>query len=180
MRRYSGIEIGSLLVPLVVAAPLVAIDRVTKNVVVQAIGPDAARHRIDIIGNWAALEYAENRGAAFGLFGAQAWLLPLVATAIVAAIAVAFIRQPRPPLAIGVAAGLAIGGAIGNLIDRVRLGHVVDFIAVGSGSGNATVTTCPGVILNFGLRAKPSTNTAPSAIKSWTKVRLRSGKQFAT
>ncbi|HEX5500357.1 MAG TPA: signal peptidase II, partial [Thermomicrobiales bacterium] len=102
-----------------------------KNVVVQAIGPDAARHRIDIIGNWAALEYAENRGAAFGLFGAQSWLLPLVATAIVAAIAVAYIRQPRPPLAIGVAAGLAIGGAIGNLIDRVRLGHVVDFIAVG-------------------------------------------------
>ncbi|HEU0114512.1 MAG TPA: signal peptidase II [Thermomicrobiales bacterium] len=131
MRRFSGREFGARLAPLAIAAPLVAIDRVSKDAVVHAIGPAAERHRIDLLGRWLALAYAENRGVAFGLFGGLSWFLPLVAVAIVLAIGIAYARQRRPPLALTVAAGLATGGAIGNLIDRVRLGYVIDFIAVG-------------------------------------------------
>lgn len=131
MQHLAGMEINSRLAPLAVAAPVVAIDRLTKDAVVRAIGPDAAQHRVDLLGQWVALEYAENRGAAFGLFGALSPLLPLVAIAIVLAIGVAYVRQRRPPLALTVVVGLAVGGAIGNLIDRVRLGFVIDFIAVG-------------------------------------------------
>jgi signal peptidase II len=124
-------EIGSRLAPLAIAAPLVAIDRVTKDAIVRAIGPDAGQHRIDLLGQWVSLEYAENRGVAFGLFGGQSPLLPLVAIAIVLVIGFAYARQRWPPLPLTIAVGLAIGGAVGNLIDRIRLGHVIDFIAVG-------------------------------------------------
>ena len=131
MRRTFGPDNGARLLPLMVAVPIVAMDRATKDAVVRAIGPDADQHRIDLLGRWIGLEYAENRGAAFGLFGAQSPILPLVAVAIVLAIGIAYARQRRPSVVLGLVVGLAIGGAIGNLIDRVRLGYVVDFIAVG-------------------------------------------------
>jgi signal peptidase II len=131
MERASASDIGRRLLPLAVAAPVVALDRITKDAVVGAIGPGAVDHRIELLGRGLALEYAENRGAAFGLFGAQSPLLPLAAIAIVLAIGLAYLRLPRPPLIVALAAGLALGGAIGNLIDRLRFGHVVDFIAVG-------------------------------------------------
>ena len=131
MRRSFGVDIGPRVAPLAVAVPIVALDRATKDAVVRAIGPDAAQHRIDLLGRWIGLEYAENRGVAFGLFGAQSPILPLIAVAIVLAIGIAYARQRRASFALGLVAGLAIGGAIGNLIDRVRLGYVIDFIAVG-------------------------------------------------
>jgi signal peptidase II len=131
MRRSFGANIGARMLPLAVAIPVVALDRTTKDAVVRAIGPDAAQHRIDLLGRWIGLEYAENRGAAFGLFGAQSPILPLVAIAIVLTIGAAYGRQRRPSLTLGLAVGLAVGGAIGNLIDRVRLGYVIDFIAIG-------------------------------------------------
>ncbi len=131
MRRSLGSNMGARVLPLAVVVPVVALDRVTKDAVVTAIGPDAPQHRIDLLGRWIGLEYAENRGAAFGLFGAQSPILPLIAMAIVLAIGIAYARQRRPSIVLGLVVGLAIGGAIGNLIDRVRLGHVVDFIAVG-------------------------------------------------
>jgi signal peptidase II len=117
--------------PLAVAAVIVALDRLTKDAIVQAIGPAASIHRIDLLGHWVALDYAENRGVAFGLFGGLSAILPVVAIAILLAIGLAYVRQTQPPLLLGLAVGLAVGGAVGNLIDRVRLGHVIDFIAIG-------------------------------------------------
>jgi signal peptidase II len=131
MAISSGSDFGRRFLPLAVAAPVIALDRIAKDAVVGAIGPGAPNHRIDLIGRWVALEYAENRGAAFGLFGAQSPLLPLAAVVIVLAVGVAYARVRQPPLALTLAAGLVLGGAVGNLIDRFRLGHVVDFIAVG-------------------------------------------------
>ncbi|HEX7006354.1 MAG TPA: signal peptidase II [Alphaproteobacteria bacterium] len=71
-----------------------------------------------------------NRGVSFGMFGGQdgvgAWLLSLVAIAIVVGLVFWLRRADRTSLA--VALGLVIGGAIGNVIDRVRLGAVADFL----------------------------------------------------
>ena len=85
-----------------------------------------------MVDGWLALEYTENRGAAFGLLSG---LVPILAASIDSpywrACSCYYLRQARPALWQTVAIGVIAGGALGNLLDRVRLGHVVDFLSVG-------------------------------------------------
>ena len=75
--------------------------------------------------------HAENTGSAFGIL--QGYNTPLIAVSFVGIIVLAFIyqSQPRPTNLLRLSLGLQIGGAIGNLLDRFRLGAVTDFIDVG-------------------------------------------------
>jgi signal peptidase II len=114
------------------AALVAGLDQVTKAAVVAALGPAQPDSRLDLLGPWVAIEYAENRGAAFGMLSGLAPLLALMSLAILASLLVQYWRQPRTPLWQTLALGAIVGGAAGNLLDRVRLGYVVDFIAVGA------------------------------------------------
>lgn len=78
-----------------------------------------------------AIEYAENRGAAFGLLSGLGPVLILGSIIILALLLWQYRRQANPELWQTLALGGIVGGAAGNLFDRVRLGYVVDFIAVG-------------------------------------------------
>lgn len=118
------------LVPLV-AATVVVVDQAAKAVAVDRLGPDSDRHRVDLVGTWLAVEYAENRGVAFGLLRSLGGWVPVLAAAVLLAIIAVHARQPTQSPVVSVAIGLAVGGAVGNLVDRLRLGHVVDFVAVG-------------------------------------------------
>ncbi len=73
-----------------------------------------------------------NRGVSFGLLDSNsplaAWLLVLVALAIIGALAVWLYRAPRPLVV--AALGMIIGGAAGNVADRVRFGEVFDFLDI--------------------------------------------------
>lgn len=71
-----------------------------------------------------------NRGVSFGMFGsgADAGRWALVALALVIAMALAIWLWRTGPRLLGAALGLIIGGAIGNVIDRARIGAVVDFL----------------------------------------------------
>jgi signal peptidase II len=113
------------------SALIVALDRVTKSAVVTSLGADRPRSRLDIVDGWVALEYAENRGAAFGLFSGLAPVLAIASVVVLAVIVYSYWQEVQPPLGKTVAIGLILGGAIGNLIDRIWLGYVVDFIAIG-------------------------------------------------
>jgi signal peptidase II len=77
---------------------------------------------------------AHNYGAAFSFLsnagGWQRWLFTLLATGVSAVLLVWLLRLPRREWLTGLSLGLIIGGAIGNLIDRIQLGYVVDFIDV--------------------------------------------------
>lgn len=115
-----------------VAALVVAADQAAKAVVVTAIGPGQAMKRIDLAGQWLAIEYAENRGVAFGLMAGLGPLLLPIASVVLFGLVIHYAREASPPVWHSLALGLVCGGAVGNLIDRVRLGYVVDFIAVGS------------------------------------------------
>jgi signal peptidase II len=106
-------------------------DQLTKGVLASTIGSGQLESRIEIVDGWIALEYTENRGAAFGLFSGLAPILAAISVAIVAGLLWHYIRQARPPLWQTVATGAVAGGALGNLLDRVRLGHVIDFVSVG-------------------------------------------------
>ncbi len=109
---------------------MIVLDQATKAWVVRALGPDQSSHRRDLLGSWLSFEYVQNRGAAFGLFsGGGELVLALVAVGF-AALAIALRQVSRPSNWFLVGAGLVGGGAIGNAIDRIRLGHVIDFVAV--------------------------------------------------
>nr|WP_246023153.1 signal peptidase II [Nocardia yunnanensis] len=117
---------------LIIAAVLLGLDLLTKTIVVATMTPGKP---IYLIGDWARLTLYRNSGAAFSMATGMTWLLTLIA----AAVAIGVIRIGRTlrslPWAIGL--GMVLGGALGNLIDRLfrapgpLQGHVVDFVAVG-------------------------------------------------
>ena len=117
--------------PATLALAVALLDQLAKAAVVAWLGPAQPRHRAELIDAVLAFEYVENTGAAFGSFRGQSSLLAAVALAIVAGLVVYYRRVTRPTPLLAASLGLLAGGALGNLIDRLRLGHVVDFVAVG-------------------------------------------------
>lgn len=111
---------------------VVLLDQLTKILVDRTLELHESRSVIDGL---MSLTYVRNRGAAFGLLADaglpyQSALFTLVSLAALAAIGLyAWHLPPAHRLAQG-ALALVMGGAIGNLIDRARLGHVIDFVDV--------------------------------------------------
>ena len=75
--------------------------------------------------------HAWNTGTAFSLFQGQGDILTWVSLAAVGVLGWIYKSIDNPPWVLRIAFGLQLGGAIGNVIDRFRLGHVTDFINVG-------------------------------------------------
>ncbi|MEE8339295.1 MAG: signal peptidase II [Xanthomonadales bacterium] len=84
--------------------------------------------------SWLNMTLAHNYGAAFSFLnnagGWQRWFFVVLASLVSLVLLVWLLRLPRHEWRTGLSLGLIIGGAIGNLIDRVQLGYVVDFIDV--------------------------------------------------
>lgn len=72
------------------------------------------------------LTYAENKGAGFSILSGQRWFLIAVTSAVLIAIIIALIRHAIPKGLASWGAYCVISGAVGNLIDRIRQGYVVD------------------------------------------------------
>lgn len=89
---------------------------------------------VQVLGELVRLVHGQNRGGIFGLFGDSATLLALASTVVIALIVVYMTREgTRSHWLLSVALGLLVGGAVGNLIDRLRLGYVIDWIDMGIG-----------------------------------------------
>jgi signal peptidase II len=124
---------------LVVIVPIVVIlDQITKLLAVSALKPITMELRpedrfISVIDGFFRLKYAENTGAAWSIFRdlSSSFRVPffIVITLVAIGFIVWFFRrlEPRQRL-MGSAISLVLGGAVGNLIDRIRLTYVVDFI----------------------------------------------------
>ncbi|MBR5445472.1 MAG: signal peptidase II [Clostridia bacterium] len=76
------------------------------------------------------LTYLENRGAAFGMLANHRWVFMILSTVSIVLLLVWIFRDAPKSWWIRTAAAMIIGGGIGNMIDRVALGYVVDFIDV--------------------------------------------------
>ena len=113
------------------AAVVTALDQAVKwYVVTQLMQPPQV---IELTG-WLNLVMAWNHGISFGLFsgGAVPYLLIAVALAVIGLLVAWIWRDPRMSAALWL--GLVIGGAVGNVVDRLRLGAVADFIDVHAGT----------------------------------------------
>jgi signal peptidase II len=108
---------------LAITMVVVALDQLTKAVVVRALAEGDSRPVIDDI---LRLSHVRNSGAAFSLFPGLPGLFVLAGIAGVVFFAVLLAR--RPGALIGSAAALVAGGALGNLVDRLTRGRVVDFV----------------------------------------------------
>jgi signal peptidase II len=80
----------------------------------------------------ARIVHWKNRGAAFGIFQNFGDVFAVLAVVVTLAIIYYFPRVPREDWPLRLAMGLQLGGALGNLIDRLTVGWVTDFISVGS------------------------------------------------
>ena len=109
-----------------VAAAAVFADQLTKALVV---GELALGERVDVVGPL-TIHHVRNTGIAFGLFSGWAGLVTLVGAAAVLWMVWYFARAGARHPILPAALGLLIGGSAGNLVDRVRLGHVTDFLDV--------------------------------------------------
>ena len=105
-------------------------DQASKYAIVHGMGL-AQRHSIDVLPPLLTFRYGENRGINFGLFNAdgdaQRWILIGFSALVVIGVAIWVIRSQATRL-IQFSAGLLIGGALGNVVDRVLYGYVLDFL----------------------------------------------------
>jgi signal peptidase II len=109
------------------AATLVAADQLTKAIILARFAPG---ERLEVTGFF-NLVLAFNKGAAFSLLAqAPGWQTPVLVAIALAAAAIlsALIVRNLHKRLLCTGLALVLGGALGNLVDRLRLGHVVDFI----------------------------------------------------
>ncbi len=111
------------------ASIVVVADQLAKAWLVSILAPG---ERLRVVGDLVRLVNSQNSGALFGLFKDQALLFGIVSIGVVGLIVWYHGSSGRNPL-LSVALGLLLGGALGNMIDRLRLGYVVDFVDAGVG-----------------------------------------------
>ena len=117
-----------------IATVIVALDQWTKELVranIPAGGtwlPDA----LEWLSPYARIVHWYNTGAAFGMFKDASMILTVLAFIVIAAIIYYYPQVDQSDWSLRIAMSMQLGGAIGNLTDRLRIGHVTDFISVGN------------------------------------------------
>ncbi|WP_041582388.1 signal peptidase II [Salisediminibacterium selenitireducens] len=111
----------------VIAVAVIAIDQLTKYIVVIQMEQGQS---IELISGFLYLTSHRNAGAAFGILQGQMWLFYIATVIVVGVIVYMIITQAKESRFFGISLGLVLGGAIGNFIDRLLEGEVVDFIDV--------------------------------------------------
>lgn len=137
-----------------VSVAIIALDQWTKKLILDNLHPYT--DHITVIENWFRIVHYRNTGAAFGMgAGSGGSLIPnlltLLAIGVFGFIIVYIFRSKPEDRLLQLGLHLVAGGAVGNLIDRFRLGSVVDFLEVF-------------VVLDSGRKAWPAFNVADSAI----------------
>jgi signal peptidase II len=112
------------------AAAILATDQLTKAWLTSFLAPGES---VQLVDDLLRLIHGQNAGGLFGLFQGQALPFALVSLVVVGLIVGYHARSGRSAY-LTITLGLLLGGALGNLFDRLRLGYVVDFVDAGIGS----------------------------------------------
>lgn len=120
------------LVLALISGTIIALDQYTKALVRQNIPLGEVWMPIAWLQPYARIVHWYNTGVAFGMFQGQGAFFTILALVVAAAIIYYYPRVPASDWTLKLAMGLQLGGALGNLIDRITEGHVTDFISVGT------------------------------------------------
>jgi len=112
------------------AALVFVADQLTKAWLVSFLAPG---QRVEVVGDYVRLVHSQNSGALFGLFRDQAIVFAVISVGVVGGI-IWFHHSSGRNTLLSLALGLLLGGALGNMADRFRIGYVVDFVDIGIGS----------------------------------------------
>lgn len=112
-----------------IAGVVLVLDQLTKALLTSYLAPG---QRVDVVGDLVRLVHSQNAGGLFGIFQGQALPFALVSSVVVAFIVGYHATSGRSQY-LSITLGLLLGGAVGNLTDRIRLGYVVDFVDAGIG-----------------------------------------------
>lgn len=127
----------------ILSGVIALVDQIVKLIIVNNV----ANQSVTVIDNFFQLSYVENTGAAWGIFSGTRWFLIIISILAIFAIIKYFILDINVTKMEFVGYALVLGGIIGNLIDRIIYGYVIDYAA-----------------FNFGTYQFPVFNIADSAI----------------
>jgi len=108
-----------------IALAVLAIDRLTKYIIYKSL---SCGQSVKVLPDIFHLTLVLNKGVAFGLFREQKTFFLLVAFLAIPFIIYYVFKNHHKVIGLPLASGLILGGAVGNLIDRIRFGYVIDFL----------------------------------------------------
>jgi signal peptidase II len=123
---------GRVVLVAVVAVVVFVLDRITKSAVDASVPLGSS---VEVVGQWIRISHVTNTGAAFGLLPGGTTLLSILSVGAVLAIVFYYRRLAADSRLIAATLGMQLGGAFGNLVDRIGQGFVVDFVDVGIPGG---------------------------------------------
>ena len=137
---------------LLCALAIIVVDQISKQLILEVFLSSNAPFNINITG-FLDLVLVWNKGVSFGMFASdnpyQSWLLAGLTTLIVNGLTAWLWRASH--LLLGVALGFIIRGAIGNIIDRIRFGAVVDFVYFHIGNFSWPAFNVADITISFGV-----------------------------
>jgi signal peptidase II len=107
------------------------VDQIMKRWIVANFAVDSPHQ---VIGDWLRIDFIHNNGGLFGLFQGQALIFAAVTIAVASVLAFLEFGSGWRNWLVTITLGLLLGGAIGNFIDRISYGYVIDFADIGIGS----------------------------------------------
>ena len=116
-----------MLIELGVIAVILLADLLTKKYIVEYLFTQSGRSHV-LIKGFINLVYTENTGAGFGMFSGNTVALTVITTIVIAAVLVFLVLAQKENMWLRVSLLFVVGGGIGNLVDRIALGYVRDFI----------------------------------------------------
>ncbi len=132
------LALNKWLLLVLIVAPVLALDQITKSLVVTRLNFGESVALIPGLYPFFRITYSRNTGSAFGLLPQAGDLFLLTAVVVVAVMVIFYPRVAQTARLTQTALALVCGGALGNALDRLQYGHVVDFIHY----------TIPGLISN--------------------------------
>jgi signal peptidase II len=157
---------------LLVAVAILFLDQWSKGTITRMLGLHESR---EVLGDFFLLTSVRNSGAAFGLFAnfessLKSIFLNSVAVAAFIAVSLYAFRSHFKSVRLQLGLALVLGGAVGNLIDRVRYGYVVDFLLFGVGGhywpafnvADSAICVGVGLLALDMLRQKPPAPAPPA------------------
>ena len=108
----------------IIAVVAVILDQISKYIVVQNIG---LYETVPFIRGFMSFYHTRNTGAAFSMFSDKRWVFMVFSFISMGLIVYMLIKEYRRHPLMNISLGMVLGGGVGNMIDRIRLGYVVDF-----------------------------------------------------
>lgn len=126
---------------------LVSFDQLTKYIVINSFN---VNDKLILINNFLKFYYIRNTGISFGMLSNQKYIIILLTLLVIAYVIYETIKNKKNKLMI-ISSSLIISGAIGNLIDRVFRGYVVDFISFTLFKKEMAIFNIADILITFGI-----------------------------